>query len=81
MADKYRYFGLNSPSGAYWYNFDPLTYLECGIRGTWGGYLDDEVIVLIPRPAAEAIEDRFYNLETFTWADFIAILECGQWYE
>src|SRR3990172_586305 len=28
-----RYFGVKGPSGKYWYNFDPATYLECGAAG------------------------------------------------
>jgi len=38
LEDKYRYFGIDAPSGARWYNFDPNTYLECGMAGTFGGW-------------------------------------------
>ncbi len=40
LADENRCFGLDSPSGARWYNFDPCSYLECGVCGAFGG--DDE---------------------------------------
>ena len=30
LLDEYRYFGIDSETGNRWYNFDPLTNLECG---------------------------------------------------
>ena len=33
LKDKYRYYGIDSPTGNTWYNFDVFTYLECGTRG------------------------------------------------
>lgn len=35
-----KHFGIESPSGEHWYNFDPLTYLECGVAGSMDGYDD-----------------------------------------
>lgn len=32
LEDKYRYFGIQSETGNYWYNFDPYGNLECGAR-------------------------------------------------
>lgn len=32
LDDEYRYFGIDSETGNRWYNFDPLTNLECGAR-------------------------------------------------
>ncbi|MDR2918046.1 MAG: hypothetical protein LBV72_01605 [Tannerella sp.] len=32
LIDKYRYFGIDSETGHRWYNFDPFTNLECGVR-------------------------------------------------
>lgn len=29
LRNKMSYFGVDSPNGNRWYNFDPLTYLEC----------------------------------------------------
>jgi hypothetical protein len=81
LEDEQRYFGLNSPSRSRWYNFEPLTYLECGVRGTVGGYKEDEVIVLIPPPPGESADSAIEALEPLTWEMFIAILESGQWYE
>jgi hypothetical protein len=81
LDNKYRYFGLDSPSGTRWYNFDPLTYLECGVRGTLGGYKEDEVIVLIAPSEGETADDPTHEIKIFTWKDFTNILKCGQWYE
>ena len=33
LADESRFFGIVSPSGHGWYNFDPFSLLECGARG------------------------------------------------
>ena len=32
IKDEYRYFGIDSPTGNRWYNFDVFTFLECGTR-------------------------------------------------
>jgi len=32
LENKYRYFGIQSETGNYWYNFDPFGNLECGAR-------------------------------------------------
>ena len=42
LADEHRYFGVNAPSGARWYNFDPLTYIECAAAGTFGGWQEGD---------------------------------------
>ena len=81
LKDEYRYFGIDSPSGSRWYNFDPLTYLECGIRGSIGGYEEDEVIVLIPPEEGDSANSPVYEIKEFSWKAFIDILECGQGYE
>jgi hypothetical protein len=36
LANDQRYFGVDSPRGSRWYNFDPLTFLECAVAGTFG---------------------------------------------
>jgi hypothetical protein len=81
LDDESRYFGINSPSGSRWYNFDPLTYLECGVRGELGGYIEDEVIVLIQPAEGESADSPVFEIAEFTWDNFIGILECGQMYE
>ncbi len=32
LENEYRYFGVQSETGNYWYNFDPFANLECGAR-------------------------------------------------
>ena len=32
LENEYRYFGIKSETGNYWYNFDPFGNLECGAR-------------------------------------------------
>jgi hypothetical protein len=81
LENEYRYYGIDSPSGSRWYNFDPLTYLECGVRGMYGGYEEDEVIVLIPPPEGESADSPVCILNEFTWQDFSGILKYGQEYE
>ncbi|MCI0399428.1 MAG: uroporphyrinogen decarboxylase family protein [Chloroflexi bacterium] len=81
LDNEYRYFGVDAPRGARWYNFDPLTYLECGVRGTLGGYTEDEVMVLIPPAEGESADSPVFPIRGFTWKAFIDILMCGQFYE
>ena len=33
LKDEYRYFGVQSPTGNSWYNFDVFTYLKCSTGG------------------------------------------------
>lgn len=81
LQDEMRYLGINSPGGSRWYNFDPLTYLECGIRGEMGGYEGDEVIVLVPPADGESADSPVFEVQDFSWETFTAILNNGQWYE
>ncbi|MCF6352908.1 MAG: hypothetical protein L3J06_07845 [Cyclobacteriaceae bacterium] len=32
LENEYRYFGIQSETGNFWYNFDPFRNLECGAR-------------------------------------------------
>jgi len=81
LEDEFRYFGITSPSGNLWYNFNPVTYLECGVAGTFGGYAADERIILIPAPEGESDDSPIWSLERFTWLDFLEFLECCRLYE
>ena len=65
--DKMRYFGLDSPTGSTWYNWDPFAYLECGTRGfishlELGHYQD-------------------FTEARCNWITLAVILELGQVYE
>jgi hypothetical protein len=69
LADEHRYFGVDAPSGARWYNFDPCTFIECAAAGTFGGWQegDDTGRALVPGPVAvldEAGELRTMELRT-----------------
>lgn len=82
LEDKERYLGANAPSGARWYNYDPLTYLECGVRGAVGDGMSH-------RETGELDEDGCAFLEAYedakeiegSWELLRKILGCGQYYE
>ncbi|MCU0434546.1 MAG: hypothetical protein MUC87_13920 [Bacteroidia bacterium] len=42
LDNDVRYFGLDSETGNRWYNFDPITNLECGARCIVDGADDDD---------------------------------------
>ena len=44
LEGEWRYFGSESPSGNTWYNFDPMTYLECALAGMSASNEDAEPI-------------------------------------
>ena len=81
LKNEMCYFGIDSPRGYRWYNFDVLTYLECAVRGVYGGYEEDEVIVLQPPPEGESADSEVFEIEEFSWDDFKDLLRCGQSYE
>lgn len=41
LKNELRYFGLQSETGNHWFNFDPFTNLECGVRCM----LDNQVVI------------------------------------
>lgn len=65
LADPEREFGISSPSGERWCNFDVEAYLECGAAGTVGGFEGKASV----------------ELGAFSWKQFQAFLDCGQLYE
>ncbi len=79
LDDSNRYFGLDAPSGARWYNFDPTSYLECGTSGSVGGWADDAEILLITPPELVAEDDE--SRRSFGWEGVCDLLVCGQIYE
>lgn len=36
LDDEYKFFGIDSPSGERWYNFDPSGYLKCAATAVFG---------------------------------------------
>ncbi len=71
LEDPERWFGIQSPSGTYWYNFDVQSYLESAVRGAVGG----------DAPAMVGEESDVFVLEDFGWAQFCDMLWCGQHFE
>lgn len=79
LGDSNRYFGLDAPSGARWYNFDPASYLECGASGSVGGWADDAEVLLVTPPETVAEDDE--TRRSFGWEGVCDLLVCGQIYE
>src|SRR5262249_30503299 len=38
LRNELRYFGIDSPRGSRWYNFEPCSFLECAAAGFFGGW-------------------------------------------
>lgn len=96
FRDKYRYLGTNAPRGSRWYNFDPCTFLECAVAGTFRGWQegDDTAREYVPgtvmvRNAQGELEesdprdlpDPIYSIAEISWEDFCKFLWAGQLYE
>jgi hypothetical protein len=96
LANELRYFGIRSPRGQLWYNFDPCTFLECATAGSYGGWQpgDDTGREYVPGPVAALGEDgRFkamdprevpapvVSIPQVSWREFRSFLGAGQWYE
>lgn len=96
LASEHRHFGLDAPSGARWYNFDPCTFLECAAAGTFGGWQegDDTGRALVPGPVTvldasgefttmdpRELVEPVAELQGFAWRELVALLDAGQMYE
>ncbi|MCW5790248.1 MAG: hypothetical protein KIT72_07500 [Polyangiaceae bacterium] len=96
IKDELRYFGVDAPRGARWYNFDPCTYLECGVAGTFGGWQDGDETgrTYVPGPVAvmdasgkitsvdpRELDEPVVEIAEVTWEVFVEFLEAGQQYE
>jgi hypothetical protein len=68
LNHPYRYFGIDSPTGNRWYNFDVVTYWECATAGM-EACLD------------EPDHPRKKSFDTCTWATLAKLLQLGQSYE
>ncbi len=96
LNDENRSFGVDSPNGTRWFNFEPCSFLNCAVVGSVGGWdrgnegtktlVPGQVIdlsdtsVVISNESNEA-EDTVFEMETFTWGDFEDFLWAGQTYE
>jgi hypothetical protein len=96
LNDKMRYFGIDAPRGAKWYNFDPCTYLESGLTGTFGGWEEGDDTgreyvpgsVAVMNEAGEIIsadprdlDHPVATLEAISWENFCNFLIDGHSYE
>ncbi len=96
LEDEYRYFGIDSPAGSRWYNFDPHTFVECGMNGTFGGWEPDcesdrqyvpGLVAYIDENGKmqsarpEELEEPPLPMATISWDDFADFLWSGQCYE
>ena len=96
LRDEQRFFGINAPRGARWYNFTPAGYLECGMAGSLGGWEPDDptgrefvpgqVTVMDSQGGFYAADPRdikrpITDLPALSWEDFQDFMICGQIYE
>jgi hypothetical protein len=96
LANDDRYFGADAPRGLRWYNFDPLTFLECAVAGTFGGwqsgdpsgrdYVPGLVAVLdeagqITSADPRDLDEPIFELRPISWETFAELLASGQGYE
>ena len=80
LRHKDRYFGIDAPRGDRWYNFDPMTYLECATAGACGGFrAGDESGRIKSDPNAP--DDPIFAISHIDWDAFSAFLRAGQSYE
>src|SRR5262249_23583789 len=80
LRDEMRYLGIQAPRGTDWYNFDPLTYLECAAAGAFGGFrAGDESGRIKAVPSSP--DDPVFEIPQVTWDAFTRFLWAGQLYE
>jgi hypothetical protein len=96
LRDEMRYFGKSAPSGEYWYNFDPCTFIECATAGTFRGWKEGDSTSRIHVPGEVAvvgedgsiegvdprsIEDPIEELGLLGWEQIARFILMGQIYE
>jgi len=96
LKNELRYFGIKAPRGDHWYNFDPATFLEFGIRGSFVDYEEDDSTVqmsvsdqvakldadcVIVNPDTESVSNQDSDVTEISWEQFLKFLWCGQSYE
>lgn len=96
LAYEYRYFGIDAPGGSRWYNFDLLTYIECAMAGSLGGwepgdptgreFVPGDVAVVDSQGDLQVvnpqdIERPIIEMAHISWEEFKDFSECGQMYE
>lgn len=96
LKNDMKYFGIDAPSGNRWYNFDPLSFLECGTAGSFGGWDEDDDTgrQLVPGKVAainalgetvlcdpQDLLEPVTEIARVTWDEFREFLLDGQCYE
>jgi len=96
LKDEHRYFGVDSPSGQRWYNFDPCGYIECATAGSLGGweegdetgrrYVPGKVTALDEKGEIVSVDPRaldrtLVEMKSLPWDQLKDFLWCGQNYE
>jgi hypothetical protein len=96
LANDLRYFGVHAPRGLCWFNFDPLTFLECAVAGTFNGWRSGDPTGrdYVPGPVAvvddagritsadpRSLDEPTVEVGPISWDTFAAFLASGQWYE
>ena len=66
LKDKTRHLGVVAPRDSDWYNFDPSSYLECAMEGSFDRW---------------NLSKGRAGMPTITWQDFKVFVICGQIYE
>ncbi|MGD9125980.1 MAG: hypothetical protein PVH19_01270 [Planctomycetia bacterium] len=94
--NELRYFGISSPRESYWFNFDPFTFIECGVEGSLGGwhagddtgriYVSEPIDVLRDDGSVESVNPEdlpnpTFEIPALSWEQFKDFLLCGQHYE
>ena len=84
LANEHRYFGVDAPRGRRWFNFDPFTYLECAVEGTFGGWRPGDRTGRDYVSAKNLLEDLdipIFELTHVSWDQFADFLRAGQSFE
>lgn len=96
LKNEQRYFGVSAPRKSYWYNFDPIGYLECAMAGSFGGWEpgDETGREFVPGPVAvlgsdgsiqtanpKDLHQPTVQMPSVTWEQFQDFIICGQIYE
>jgi hypothetical protein len=85
LANEHRYFGVDAPRGGRWFNFDPLTYLECAVEGAFGGWRTGDSTgrgyVSARNLELEDMDIPIFEMAHVAWDQFADFLRAGQSFE
>jgi len=96
LENDHKHLEINAPSGRQWYNFDPCSYIECGVAGELEGWEegDDTGRTYTPGKVAhlnengkttfsapQETEQKITTITEITWETFSEFVWCGQNYE